>query len=161
MKGRRKPVLSIVLLSVMLFPLCAAAKSSHSFESDAFFPQNACSAGYRFDCLWEGNDTVSYGFMLSAGYGIEHFTRFGSNALICGPYLETGPEIGIACGNGITWHVYVSAVASYPLYPDILRGAAGADIRFALGGSFFAGLGAGVLFPAWNARIRVILGAGL
>ena len=160
MRGR-KLLVSIVILTVFLLPVCAVFRGQLSVGYDLSFPQTAHIADFSFDCLWGKEHGLSGGFVLTLGYGFEHFTRFGSNAIVYGPELVLGPEIQYAFPGNLSCFLSVEVIACYPLYPEVLRGRATAGVRWNPEGSFFAGIGAGVLFPQWNAHARLECGVRL
>ncbi|MBP5163405.1 MAG: hypothetical protein ILP16_10590 [Spirochaetales bacterium] len=154
----RKIVISIFILLMVMFPASSAFKGHLSAEYSYYFPQNAHVADARFDALWGSHDDVSAGVMVSMGYGVEHFTRFGSNALITGPEISLGPEISFRINESLSAIVSVQICGAYPLYPTVLRAKADADIRLSLSESLYAGLGAGVLYPDWCASVSLSCG---
>ena len=157
----RKAFFSLLLLLVVLFSSFSAFRGELSAEYSYHLPQNSHIADIRFDALWGNTDSISYGIITSLGYGIEHFTRFGSNALIAGPEISLGPEIRISINERLATHASVQLYAAYPLYPTVLRAKAAADVCFLFSERMFAGLGAGVLYPDWCASFSLTCGVKL
>jgi hypothetical protein len=160
MRGR-KVLVSIVILTVFLLPVCAVFRGQLSVGYDLSFPQTAHLADFSFDCLWGREHGLSGGFVLTLGYGFEHFTRFESNALVYGPELVLGPEIQYAFPGNLSCFLSAEVIACYPLYPQVLRGRVSAGVRLYFGDGFFAGIGTGVLFPQCNAHARLECGVRL
>ena len=157
----RKTAVFFVVLAVLILPASAAFRGQVSGGYDFSFPQTAHIADFSFDCLWGGDAGISAGFVLTLGYGFEHFTRFDSNAIVYGPELVLGPEIQYVFPGNLGCFLSAEVIACYPLYPEVLRGRATAGVRWYSEGSFFAGIGAGVLFPQWNAHARLECGVRL
>ncbi len=145
----------------MALPLFAAFQAQHSLSYDFFLPQTAHTLSYRADLLWGYEDGFSGGLAISLGWGLEHFTDYGSNALIYGPSLSLGPVVQYSFDNGLVLTASASAFAAYALYPEILRGEFQVDVRYRFTEKLYAGLGAGVLFPQWNANLQVLIGVRL
>ena len=111
----------ILLVFVLIMP-AAAAVFRHSISYDLFFPEFSHILDYRFDCLNSDDEGFSFGITASAGYGINHFTQFGSNALVYGPELSLGVLVQYGFTSGVKVDASISAIASYPLYPQVVRG---------------------------------------
>ena len=157
---RRKAIFVIVVLSMAL-PLFATFQIQHSLSYDFFLPQTAHTVCYRADYLVGDPEGFSAGMTLSLGYGVEHFTDYGSNALIYGPSLGMGLVAQYSFDNGLMLTASASALAAYALYPEILRGEFQVDVRYRLTEKLYAGLGAGILFPQWNSDIQALIGVSL
>ena len=92
-------LLRVSLLVLLIVPLACAYASFNgqiSVQYDFFFPQQSHLASPRFDCLWGNENGFSFGFITTLGYGIEHYTTGGSNALVYGPSFSLGPEIQLS-----------------------------------------------------------------
>ena len=135
-----------------------AAVFRHSISYELFFPEFSHVLYYRFDCLNSDDEGFSFGITASAGYGINHFTQFGSNALVYGPELSLGALVQYGFSSGVKAEVSLGAVASYPLYPQVIRGLLSLDVLFPVGSGSFLGVGAGLTFPQWGASGRVFWG---
>ena len=157
----RKTVISLILLLMVLFTASCAFIGELGATYSYFIPQNAHIADVRFDALWGDSDGVSAGIITSLGYGIEHFIRFGSNALIAGPGISVGPEVKVCINEMVSALASVQLYGAYPLYPTVLRAKASAEMRLSLIGSLFAGIGAGVLYPEWCASLSLVCGVRL
>ena len=157
----RKAFVSLLLLLVVLFSSFSAFRGELGAEYSYYLPQNSHIADIRFDALWGNPDGVSGGIITSLGYGIEHFTQFGSNALITGPEISVGPEIRIRINESLAAHASVQLYAAYPLYPTVLRAKAAADVCLSLSERLFVGLGAGVVYPDWGASFSLTCGVTL
>ena len=153
----RKKVFLILLAFVLILPATAAA-FRHSISYDLFFPEFSHILDYRFDCLNSDAEGFSFGVTASAGYGINHFTQFGSNALVYGPELSVGMLFQYGFHSGVKLDASIGAIAAYPLYPQVIRGLLSLDVLFPVGTGSFLGVGAGLTFPQWGASCRVFWG---
>lgn len=153
----RKTILLILMALVMLLPATAAV-FRHSIAYNLYFPESSHVFEYRFDCLSGDEDGFSLGFSGSLGYGINHFTQYGSNALVYGPGLSLGVLAQYGFSSGVRADAFLGALASYSLYPQVLRGLFCLDVLFPVGTSSFLGVGAGVTFPQWGVSGRVFWG---
>ena len=153
----RKTVLLILLVSILIMPAAAAA-FRHSISYNLFVPEFSHILDYRFDCLNSDDKGFSFGVTASAGYGINHFTQFGSNALVYGPELSLGALFQYGFNSGVKVDASIGAIAAYPLYPQVVRGLFSLDVLFPVGTGSFIGVGAGFTFPQWEALGRVFWG---
>ncbi len=153
----KKGVLLLIVI-VLSMPLYASFQIGQSITYDFFLPQQAHVASLRTDFLWGGDEGLSGGMMLSLGWGLEHFTDYGSNALVYGPSLVTGPVVQFGFQSGLSFTAAAYVRATYALYPEVVRGGLLIDARYQFGERIFAGLGAGVLFPQWNANVQALFG---
>ncbi len=156
-----KRSLILILLIIPVLCLSASFNAQASIQYDFFFPQQAHLANARFDFLWGNEEGISAGMIGTLGYGFEHFTDYGANALVYGPSISLGPEIRYAFQNGIHLGTSARAVVVYALFPTILRGEVDLDVGYRINGRLSIGLGAGFLFPEKCASVHALVGVRL
>ena len=157
---RCKKGIAILLALLLACSASASFNAQASVQYDCFLPQPSHLFSARFDCLWGNENGVNFGFVSTLGYGFEHYTQNGSNAMVYGPAISIGPEMQYRFLNGIELSASIKATVDYALFPTILRAEADLDIKYRIK-KLIAGIGAGFLFPEKEMALHAILGVCL